>query len=245
LVVCGGVCGIAINQGGDVNFNAAVQVVQTFNVLLGTQSISFTTAAPTNAAVGGVTYTPGATSNRGLAGKEMIWKRLRLFLKSILVVFSTASPGICSIANGVVSFQASGTCVVNANAGGNALYNAAAQISQTFAVAKGNQVLSFSSSAPPNAQVGGATYTPSAVSTAGLPVTITVDPSSSTICSFLLGVVSFQASGTCLLNANQAGSAAYNPAGTVSAIVVVFVFFLKKKNNNNNNNRCLKHLALV
>lgn len=76
IVVCGGVCGIAINQGGDVNFNAAVQVVQTFNVRLGTQSLSFTTVAPTNAAVGGVTYTPGATSNRGLAGIEIIWETL-------------------------------------------------------------------------------------------------------------------------------------------------------------------------
>ena len=61
----------------------------------------------------------------------------------------------------MVSFQTVGTCVVDANQAGNANYNAAAQVQQTFAVAKGAQTVSFTSTAPapPPSR---ATYTPTA-----------------------------------------------------------------------------------
>jgi hypothetical protein len=74
----------------------------------------------------------------------------------------------------VVSFIGAGTCTVLGNNAGNANYNAAIQASQSFAVGKGTQFISFVTSSPASAVVNGATYTPSATSSVGLTVGITV-----------------------------------------------------------------------
>lgn len=76
------------------------------------------------------------------------------------------------------------------------------------------QTVSFTSTAPTNAVVG-TKYAPTAVSTSGLPVAITVDSSAASVCSIVNGIVSFQGAGTCVLNANQGGDADYYPASQV------------------------------
>ena len=76
---------------------------------------------------------------------------------------------------------------------------------------KTNQTISFTSTAPGSASVGGATYTPTATATSGLAVTFTLD-GTSTGCTLSGGVVSFTAVGTCVVDANQAGNATYNAA---------------------------------
>ena len=79
-----------------------------------------------------------------------------------------------------------------------------------------SQTISFTSTAPTDAAIDGPTYTPAASATSSLPVDITVDASSSSVCAIDgLGAVSFQGAGTCVLNANQAGDADYNPAPQV------------------------------
>lgn len=50
----------------------------------------------------------------------------------------------------------------------------------------------------------GKTFTPTATSTSGLPVTLTLD-ASSTGCTFTSGVVTFTEPGVCVINANQPG----------------------------------------
>ena len=75
-----------------------------------------------------------------------------------------------------------------------------------------SQTINFTSTAPSNATMGGPTYTPTATATSGLPVTITIDATASSVCSISAGVVSFNAVGTCVINANQAGNANYKPA---------------------------------
>ena len=75
-----------------------------------------------------------------------------------------------------------------------------------------SQTINFTSTAPSNATVGGPTYTPTATATSGLAVTLTIDASASSVCSISGGVVSFNAVGTCVINANQAGNANYKPA---------------------------------
>jgi hypothetical protein len=92
--------------------------------------------------------------------------------------------------------------------------------STAFAITKANQTITFTSTAPANAVVGG-TYTPTATSSSGLPVTITVDASSSAVCSISGGVVTFNAAGTCTIDANQAGNGAFNAATQVQQMVVV------------------------
>lgn len=81
------------------------------------------------------------------------------------------------------------------------------------AVELATQEITFTSTAPSNAVVDGPTYKPTASSNSGLSVSITIDPSSSTVCSIDgSGVVSFQSAGVCTINANQAGDADHEPA---------------------------------
>lgn len=73
-------------------------------------------------------------------------------------------------------------------------------------IAKAPQTVAFTS-ADPSPVNRGDTFTPTASASSGLPVAITVDPASSAVCSISgLGVVTIDApSGTCVLDADQAG----------------------------------------
>jgi hypothetical protein len=196
-IAASGTCLLNANQGGNVNFSAASQVQQSFGVGLQGQTVTFSSAAPSNAVVGGATYGPIATASSGL---------------SVVLTVDASSSAVCSISTGIVSFQGVGSCTVNANQAGNATFNAAAQVQQTFAVGKGAQVLTFASTVPSNAQVQGSTYASSASSSAGLAVVLTVDASAAGVCSISSGTVSFQGVGNCVLNANQGGNSNYNAA---------------------------------
>src|SRR5262249_58152270 len=82
-----------------------------------------------------------------------------------------SATAVCSLSGATVSFIGVGTCVIDANQAGNATYNAAPQAQQSFAVAKGDQTITFTSPAPAGAKVGGPTYTVTATASAGLAVT--------------------------------------------------------------------------
>ena len=164
----------------------------------GSQAITFTSTAPAAAKVGGSAYTVTATG--GGSGN------------AVTFTIDAAASAVCSIVGSTVSFTAAGSCVVNANQAGNGNYNAAPQAQQSFTVAKGDQTITFTSTAPASAKVGGVGYTPTATATSGLAVVLTIDASSSSVCSIAGGVVSFTAVGTCLVDANQAGNGNWNPA---------------------------------
>ena len=187
----------AANQ-DDNFFTATIGYLNVTNDARLPQTINFTSAAPDDASVGGATYTPTATATSGLP-----------------VTFSidpTAS-SVCSISGGEVSFLANGTCVIDADQAGDDTYTAATQ-QQSFDV-KTAQTINFTSTAPVGVVAGEGTYTPTATSTSGLTVEFTIDPAASSICSISAGVVSFDAAGTCVINANQAGDATYHPAPQV------------------------------
>src|SRR4029077_10003868 len=121
---------------------------------------------------------------------------------------------VCTISGSTVSFIGAGTCVIDANQAGNANYNAAPQAQQSFIVGKGSQTISFTSSPPANPAVGG-TYVVSATATSGLSVTFTIAAASASVCSISGSMVTFIGTGTCTINANQAGNANYNAAPQV------------------------------
>ena len=138
------------------------------------------------------------------------------------MTFTSGSTSVCTSGgtNGsVFTFVGNGTCIVDANQAGNANWNAAPQVQQSFAV-KSNQTISFTSTNPSPVTVGGATYTPTATATSGLAVTITLD-GTSTGCTLSGGVVSFTAVGTCVVDANQAGNANWNAAPQVQQSITV------------------------
>jgi len=115
------------------------------------QTIAFTSSPPSPATFGG-SYTPAATG--GASGNPVVFS-----------IDSSSGTGVCSISNsGKVSFTGVGTCVLDANQAGNANYNAAAQVQQSFAVAK--EPTASSLVASPN----------SALATQAVTLTATVKP---------------------------------------------------------------------
>lgn len=71
------------------------------------------------------------------------------------------------------------------------------------------QTVAFTSAAPAGATFGGATYTPAASASSGLPVSLSVDPGSASVCAIAGGAVSFTGVGTCTIDADQAGDDDY------------------------------------
>jgi hypothetical protein len=198
-----GTCTVDAGQPGNANYQAAPQAQQTFAVDLTQQSISFTSTPPAAATVGGASYTVAATATSGLA-----------------VSFSipAGSAGVCSVSGATVSFIGAGTCTLHADQAGSASYAAAAQVQQSFTVStpsKSSQTITFTSSAPSPAAVGGAPYHVSATASSGLAVSFSIAAGSAGVCSISGSTVSFTGAGTCLVNADQAGNASYLAAPQV------------------------------
>jgi protocatechuate 3,4-dioxygenase beta subunit len=201
-----GTCIIDFNQSGNTSFTAAPQIQTSIQVVQGSQTISFTSSAPLNAAVGGTTYLPVAQASSFL---------------SVLLAADPSSQGVCTLSAGVVSFIGAGTCTVDATQSGNSNYSPAPQVQQSFLVALGSQSISFQSSPPSGLTVGSTTYYPVAVASSRLAVTVTIDPSSSGVCAIHSGTVSFTSAGTCVVDANQYGGSGYAPASQVQQDIVV------------------------
>jgi hypothetical protein len=161
------------------------------------QTITFTSTAPSDATVAGPAYTPTATASSGL---------------QVSFTIDPSSSSICSISGGQVTFNAVGTCTIDANQAGSEAYEAAPQQQQQVTVHQGSQSINFTSTAPSDAVIAGPTYTPTATASSGLQVSITIDHASSSICSISGGQVSFTAAGSCVIDANQAGDSDYQPA---------------------------------
>jgi hypothetical protein len=82
------------------------------------------------------------------------------------------------------------------------------------------QAINFTASGPTTADVGD-TYTPAATSTSSLPVTLSVDSSTSSVCSMSAGVVTLNALGDCEVDATQAGDATYTSAPEAEQAFVI------------------------
>jgi hypothetical protein len=173
------------------------------------QAITFASVPPSPAIVGG-TYTPAATG--GGSGKPVVFS------------IDPASSSACSISGGTVTFNAGGTCTIDANQAGSGVYLAAPQVSQSVTVQLSQpspQSITFTSSPPSPALVNG-TYTPAATGGgSGNPVVFTIDPSSASVCSISGGTITFNAPGTCQIDANQDGNAQYAPAPQQTQSVTV------------------------
>ena len=87
------------------------------------QTITFTSANPSPVvAAAGVTYTPTASATSGLRAA---------------ITIDPASSNVCTLAGGVVSFTAAGTCLIDAKQPGNWVWAAATQAQQSVTVVIG------------------------------------------------------------------------------------------------------------
>jgi len=73
---------------------------------------------------------------------------------------------------------------------------------------------------PPSVGYIGKHYTPTATATSGLPVSFSLDPSS-TGCSLVDGVLLYESVGNCVVNADQPGDATHEPSAQVRKTIQV------------------------
>ncbi|MGA9573706.1 MAG: hypothetical protein WBS20_07155, partial [Lysobacterales bacterium] len=201
--VAGGTCTVTADQAGDDDYNAAPQVTLDIGVAKLDQAITDLAANPASGVVEG-TSTLSATG--GASGEA--------------VTFGSNTPAVCSVAGNTVSYVAAGTCTVTADQVGNDEYNAAPQVTLDISVAMADQTISGLAADPASGNAGG-TSSLSATASSGLPVTF--GSSTPAICTVSGSTVSYLATGTCTVTANQAGDANYNAAPQVTLDITVSV----------------------
>jgi YVTN family beta-propeller protein len=153
------------------------------------QTITFTSTAPSPAKVG-TPYTVAATG--GGSGNP--------------VVFASTGAA-CSVSGSVVSFTAVGTCTIRASQDGNTNYSAARSAEQTFAVAKGDQTITITTS-PPNPGLLAGSYNLAATG-GGSGNAVTFSSLTPATCTVAGSTVTFVGVGACSLAADQTGSNTY------------------------------------
>ena len=190
-----GDCRVVADQPGNSYWAAAPQVVQSVTVNAAAQSISFGAAPALRV---GTTATVRAVATSGLP-----------------VTYASQSVS-CSVdaGSGLVTGLAAGNCTVAAAQPGNAIWAAAATVTQALNVAPDpNQTISFGRT--PVLTLGGSA-TVSATATSGLPVVLAsqtpgvcgINPADGLVWAYTLG--------DCVISANQGGNSSYNPAPQVT-----------------------------
>ncbi|MEM7296960.1 MAG: T9SS type A sorting domain-containing protein, partial [Bacteroidota bacterium] len=116
---------IAANQGGNETFNPAPEVTQTFEIAKADQSISFVEI--TDKEFGDDPFDLVATASSGLE-----------------VTFVVAS-GPATVSGNTITIDGAGMVTIAANQAGNANFNAAAEVAETFIIAKADQVITIES----------------------------------------------------------------------------------------------------
>jgi len=136
----------------------------------------------------------------------------------LTVTFSTTTPTVC-IAGGnngaSISLLKAGKCTVVASQAGNATYNPASAVSQSFTVTMASQNITFGELA--NKKIAQSPFTVSANASSGLVVTFTTTtPAVCTAGGANGATITLLKAGKCTVVASQAGNATYNPASSVS-----------------------------
>ena len=208
----------------EVGLNKLVTLVLANGVLSGADAVKYTYVTPSN---------PRADINKANQTGFSITNSTTMAADETITIATTGgqtsgsvsltlSSGACRLNGARLSAERGGTtCVVTATKPSDSRYNSATD-TLTIRVDKVPQRIVFRSTAPSNAVVGG-TYTVNVESDVSLAPTIVIANSSTAICSISAGVVTFNAVGTCLISASQAGSDVYASAAASQSVTVVAV----------------------
>jgi hypothetical protein len=111
-----GSCSVAYDQAGDANYKAAPQLSEAVTAQKASQTITFGPLG--DKTFGDPDFTVAATASSGLA-------------------VSFAASGQCTVSGATVHLTAPGSCTITASQGGDANYNAAPDVPQTFQINSG------------------------------------------------------------------------------------------------------------
>ena len=130
--------------------------------------------------------------------------------------------GPCSVnaTTGALAATSVGTCVVRADRASSTNYQDASSTNHSIQIAKGSQVVTFTSSIPSSSTVG-STYSPTATSSSGLTPTISLTSGANSVCSLATGVVTFISSGVCEISAAQDGDSNWLAATSEVQVVEI------------------------
>src|SRR5207253_9899346 len=143
-----GSCPITGSQRRDAKCDPAVSVSRRFSIAKAKQTISFDTLA--NKTFGDADFNVSATASSGLS-------------------VSFTATGNCTIAGNIVHLTAAGSCTITASQGGNANYNAATNVPQTFTIAKANTATALLASVNPSSFGQSVAFTATVTSGVGTP----------------------------------------------------------------------------
>jgi len=184
-----GSCTITAQQAGNATYNPAPSVPRTFAVTKANQTITF--GALADRTILDSPFTVSATASSGLT-------------------VSFGASGQCTVLGSLVTLTAAGSCTITAQQAGNATYNAAPNVPQTFNITKASQTITFNPL--PDKLVSDPPFTVTATASSGLTVTF----GAAGQCTVLGNTVTLMGLGSCTITAQQAGNATYNPAADVA-----------------------------
>ncbi len=186
------------------SYNPASQVARSFSINKGNQSITFGAQASRTYSPGGsFAISPTASASSGLA-----------------VGYASLTPSTCSVAGTTVTIIGAGTCTIEASQDGNALYLAAADVTQNVVIGKAAQSIAFpAQAAQPFVQGGSFAISPLASATSGLPI----DYTSATpgVCMAAGTNITILSAGICTVTAAQPGDQNYFAASSVNANISI------------------------
>jgi uncharacterized protein YhjY with autotransporter beta-barrel domain len=198
-----GTCSVTASQAGDANWDPATDVIRSFTVT--PANLVITNNAASGLAVG-ASYTQTNPASGGIAPYTYT-------LGAGAFVPGTTVDSSTGTVSGTPTVAGSFSYIIRATDSQGTPVHADTPVI-TVNIAKGTQTLSFTSTAPTGVGVGGAPYTVAAAASSGLGVTFSLD-GASTGCALSGNTVTFVSTGTCRIDANQAGDSNWNAAAQV------------------------------
>ncbi len=188
-----GTCTVRATQTGNASYTAAAPADRSFSVTRAAQTITFISPAALRLNAGGIAAEAVATS--GLA-----------------VGVASITPAICVMNGPLVYARSPGTCTLRASQAGDANFQAAVAVDQSFTVQPAFQMITF---AIPDAHaLADSPVALSAFTASGLPIAFVSQ--TPTVCSISGAAAKLLTTGTCTVQASQAGNASFAAAPSVT-----------------------------
>jgi len=201
-ILAAGTCTITASQAGSSNYSAATSVPRSITINKASQAALTavpSTSSATYRATPATTLTLSATGGSG----------------SGAVTYTSDTLSVCTVSGSTVTILSAGICTVSAAKASDTNYLGATSDPVSITVAKAAQTITVTT--PTTKTYGGAPFTISATSSAGLTVTFTSTTTES--CTVTGSSVTILSAGTCTITASQAGTSNYE---SVTAAPVSF-----------------------